>query len=76
MPFLDVSSARAIADISQDAHAAGRHVYVAAMGEELKKVLRSLQADKYFDHDKLFPSRKEALEAAVEHVRRVESESG
>lgn len=73
VPFLDVSSARAIADISQDAHAAGRHVYVAAMNEELKKVLRSLQADKYFDKGMVFPTRQEALEAAVEHVRNVES---
>jgi len=73
VPFLDVSSARAIADISQDAHSAGRHVYVAAMNEELKKVLRSLEADRYFDEGMVFPSRQEALEAAVEHVRRVES---
>ncbi len=72
VPFIDVSSARAIADISQDAHAAGRHVYVAAMGENLKKVLRSLEADKYFDRDKVFPGRLEALQAAVERVRSVE----
>lgn len=76
VPFLDVSSARAIADISQDAHAAGRHVYVAAMDEELKKVLRSLQADKYFESGMVFPTRLEALQAAVEHVRKVEADQG
>ncbi|MDA3933146.1 MAG: SulP family inorganic anion transporter [Gammaproteobacteria bacterium] len=71
VPFLDVSSARAIADISHDAYQAGRHVYVAAMHEDLKKVLRSLQADKYFDQDKVFPTRLEALQAAVAHVQSV-----
>ncbi len=75
VPFLDVSSARAIADISQDAHNAGRHIYVAGMCEEVKKVLRSLQADKYFDKSMVFPTRKEALQAAVEHVRKVEGDA-
>ena len=71
VPFLDVSSARAIADIVADAKRAGRQVYVAAMREELRKVLSGLEADRDLDPERIYPDRVVALEAALEQIRRV-----
>jgi SulP family sulfate permease len=71
VPFLDVSSARAIADIAADAKRAGRQVYVAAMREELRKVLSGLEADRDLDPERVYPDRVVALEAALEQIRRV-----
>jgi SulP family sulfate permease len=69
VPFLDVSSARAIADIAADARRAGRHVYVAGMRDDMRQVLSALEADQDFDHDKVFPDRIAALDAALMHIR-------
>lgn len=70
VPFLDVSSARAIADIAADARRAGRHIYVAGMREDMQRTLAGLEADRDFDADKVFPDRVQALEAALVHIRR------
>ena len=50
---------------------AGRHVYVAAMREELRKVLSGLEADRDLDPERVYPDRVVALEAALEQIRRV-----
>lgn len=65
VPFMDVSSARAIADIAADAKTAGRDIYVASLNDEVMGVLSGLGADADFDDDKIFPDRIEALKRAV-----------
>lgn len=65
VPFMDVSSARAIADIAADGKAAGRDIYVASINEEVMGVLSALGADEDFDDDNIFPDRIAALRHAV-----------
>lgn len=75
VPFLDVSSTRAIADIAIDAKLAGRQVYVAAANEEVRAVLAALEADQHFDTENIFPDRIAALEALVSRISKEPSDA-
>lgn len=68
VPFLDVSSARAIADISLDARSSGKNIYVAAMNDKVRSTLAALEADKNLDQENIYPDRIAALEAIVARV--------
>lgn len=69
VPFLDVSSSRAIADIALDARSSGRTIYVAAMNDKVRATLAALEADINLDEDNLYPDRIAALEAIVARIR-------
>jgi len=67
VPFMDVSAARAVETIACDATAAGKHVYVTGLKEEVSKVLSGLDADCCLP-DMRFARRADALRAAVEDL--------
>jgi SulP family sulfate permease len=68
VPFIDVSSARAIGDIVADAATLGRVVYLVSMSESVAQVLSALGADRHVPPGHRFGDRLQALTAAVEHV--------
>lgn len=65
VPFLDVSSARAVETIAFDAHKAGRKVYVAGMAPQVRETLRQLDAHVFLPGDAHFPTRLDALQAVA-----------
>jgi SulP family sulfate permease len=62
VPSLDVSAARAIETIADDAHKAGKSVYIAGMAPEIQKTLTSLGADACIADDAHYDTRFEALQ--------------
>jgi len=65
VPFIDVSSARAIGDIVADAASLKRAVYLASVSEPVASVLSALGADREVPAHHRFDDRIEALKAAV-----------
>ena len=68
VPFMDVSAARAVETIACDAKQAGKLVYVTGVGEKVAGVLAGLNADHCLPADTRYPTRIEALRAAVAQV--------
>jgi len=69
VPFMDVSAARAVETVGCDARQAGRRVFMSGMNDEVRNVLSGLDADHCLPEDTSYPTRKEALVAAVEYVK-------
>jgi len=65
VPFIDVSAARAIETIAEDAYKAGKHLYVYGMKKEVLDVLEALGIAHHFPGSIQFETRIEALEAAA-----------
>ena len=65
VPFMDVSAARAVETIIGDAHKAGKRVFIAGMGQNVRDTLTSLGADDDLGGDAHFDTRLEALQAAA-----------
>ena len=63
VPFIDVSAARAVATISEDAMSSNKKIFISGMNPEVKKVVLGLQEGSV-SVDILFDSRRAALEAA------------
>ena len=63
VPFIDVSAARAVATISEDAMGSNKKIFISGMNPEVKKVVLGLQEGS-LSVDILFDSRRVALEAA------------
>ncbi|MEM7466790.1 MAG: SulP family inorganic anion transporter [Pseudomonadota bacterium] len=68
VPFVDVSSARAVETIGCDAREAGKRVFISGMSEEIVQILTGLNADHCLDADAHFDKRIDAIEAAVGYV--------
>ena len=67
----DVSAARAVETIGNDARAAGKLVFLSGVTEEVGATLTGLQLDENLPKEVRFASRLEALRAAVEQIGRV-----
>ena len=65
VPFLDVSAARAVETVICDARQMDRTVYTTGLSEEVKEVLRVMEADHCLPKDAYFPVRVDAIRAAV-----------
>lgn len=70
VPFMDVSAARAVETVGCDARQAGRRVFMSGMNDEVRAVLSGLEADHCLPDDTSYPTRIEALQAAVDYVKR------
>ena len=68
VPFVDVSAARAVETIACDARLAGKQVFVCGMSDSVRQVLTGLNADHCLPGDAYFPSKLEALRAAVANI--------
>jgi len=68
VPFVDVSAARAIETIAQDAHRSGRLVFVSGMNQEVTGVLHGLEVSQSFSDDGEFETRIEALQEALHRL--------
>ncbi|EAQ98296.1 SulP family inorganic anion transporter [Congregibacter litoralis] len=66
VPFLDVSAARAVETIADDAHKAGKRVYITGMAQSIQDTLSSLGSDESLHDDAHFETRLEALQAIAE----------
>lgn len=68
VPFIDVSASRAVETIGCDARHANKRVFISGMNDDVKAVLTGLDADHCLPRDTYFPTRLDALKAAVEYV--------
>ena len=68
VPFIDVSSARAVETIGCDANQSGKRVFISGMNDEVRQILSGLDADHCLDKDTHFEKRIDAIKAAVNHV--------
>jgi len=64
VPSIDLSAARAVQTISNDAASAGKTVYTAGMNSAVARTLAGLKADTSLPPEGRFPDRKSALKAA------------
>jgi SulP family sulfate permease len=69
VPSMDVSAARAVETIVSDAHHANRNVYFCGMSASVREVLSALKVDQHLNDANCYPSREEALEAALNVIR-------
>jgi len=69
VPFIDVSAARAVETIADDAVESRKQVFVCGMSDEVKAVLDSLNANRNIPADRYYENRMQALEAAAELVK-------
>jgi SulP family sulfate permease len=76
VPFVDVSSARAVETIICDARDAGKIVYETGMSAEVRSTLAGLDATHCLPVDTRFDNRLEALRAAVNHILEGAGEDG
>ncbi|HOP21049.1 MAG TPA: sodium-independent anion transporter, partial [Amphiplicatus sp.] len=63
VPFIDLSAARAVETIANDAADAGRAVYITGMNDAVRAILSGLEADHRLPSDVHFDTRLEALRA-------------
>lgn len=68
VPFVDVSSARAVETIGCDAKQSGKRVFTCGMNEQVAEMLSGLDADHCLDPNTHYDKRVEALEAAVNYI--------
>lgn len=76
VPFIDVSAARAVETIICDARSAHKSVYLTGMCQRVSDVLAALGADHCLPADACYPTRIEALRAAVAEVTSAGKDSG
>ena len=67
VPFLDVSAARAVATICQDATEAKKRIFISGMNSKVKQVLIALQEDSVLP-EMFYENRKDALEATRKFI--------
>jgi SulP family sulfate permease len=73
VPFLDVSAALAVETIANDAEHSNRRLYMCDMNPEVRQVLSALEADEYLHDAHHFESREQALEAAMQGIKEIQS---
>ena len=67
VPLLDVSAARAVATICQDATEAKKRIFISGMNSKVKQVLIALQEDSVLP-EMFYENRKDALEATRKFI--------
>ena len=67
VPFLDVSAARAVATICQDATEAKKRVFISGMNSKVKQVLIALQEDSVLP-EMFYENRQDALKATRDFI--------
>ena len=67
VPFLDVSAARAVATISEDAVGSGKKIFISGMNSDVKQVVLGLQEGSV-SNEMFIESRREALEKARDFI--------
>ncbi|MEE4300703.1 MAG: SulP family inorganic anion transporter [Pseudomonadales bacterium] len=72
----DVSAARAVETIGNDARAAGKAVYLCGMSDAVLETLSGLNLDENLPTEHRFETRCEALRAAVQGVEQARSAAG
>jgi len=70
VPFFDLSAARAVETIAQDAQAAGKCVYVVGVDGQLSEVLTGLGVDPLLPAERRFDRRIDAVRTAVERAEK------
>ncbi|WP_262690151.1 SulP family inorganic anion transporter [Kordiimonas aestuarii] len=68
VPFLDLSAAKAVETIAEDALHAGKSLYLAGVNDKVKDVLSGLQVTSSVPEDHWFDNRRNALEKALEDI--------
>ena len=68
VPFMDVSAARAVETIAQDAAHAGKHLYVCGINEQVATSLEGLGVSELIPATSRFESRVDALSAARDWI--------
>jgi len=76
VPFIDVSSARAVETIASDAKLANKQVFISGMSEEIRNMLVVLHADIHLPEERLFDNRVDAVKAAREFIMDNHSHNG
>jgi SulP family sulfate permease len=67
VPFLDVSAARAVATICEDATQAKKRIFISGMNSKVKQMLIALQGDSVLP-EMFYENRKDALESTREFI--------
>ncbi len=70
VPFIDVSSARAVETIACDAKHAGKELYFSGLRPEVEETLKVLNADHCLPEGNAYPTRREALQAAIDMLNK------
>ena len=68
VPFMDVSAARAVETIAQDAAHAGKHLYVCGINEQVATSLEGLGVSELIPAASRFETRVDALSAARDWI--------
>lgn len=68
VPFVDVSAARAVETIGCDAEDSGKRIFISGMNQTVRDTLTGLEADCCLPKGVYFPTRLEALRAAMEYI--------
>lgn len=68
VPFLDVSSARAVETIGVDAKAANKRLFISGMNEQQRQVLSALGSDSVLPEGAFFEKRLDAVRAARDFI--------
>ena len=76
VPFIDVSSARAVETIASDAKIANKQVFVSGMSEEIRNMLIGLHAEIDLSEEAFFDNRVDAVKAARDYILDNHSEDG
>lgn len=70
VPFIDVSAARAVETIACDARQADKRIYATGMNDEIRGVLRGLDADCCLPLENHYEQRIDALRAALSVIEK------
>ncbi len=68
VPFLDLSAAKAVETIVEDATAAGKTLYIAGVNDAVRAVLKGLDVTKDLPGDHWLDRRQDALERALKDI--------
>lgn len=74
VPFIDVSSARALETIASDAKLANKQVFVSGMSQEIQSMLIGLHAEIDLTEEAFFDNRVDAVKAARDFILDTHSE--
>lgn len=71
---LDLSAVRAIGTIASDATRGHREIYIAGATEQIRQTLMAMSTDNALKPEAMVDTREQALEAALEHIQRLQEE--
>ncbi|UTW57818.1 SulP family inorganic anion transporter [Kordiimonas sp. SCSIO 12603] len=74
VPFLDLSAAKAVETIVEDASALGKTLFVSGVNEDVDKVLHGLEVAPLIPDENWFKDRRSALTQAVATVEKIKAD--